>query len=549
VELSEALKWEARQDGMYLTVFPEHAGEVDLSSLKESFFNDDVMNFDLPRIEQVIREGRGRPEFVGPCFIRFDRQKKEHVTVFSSPKIVKIKIWSSIVKAGLEVSVKEVEFLLARENVIHGIDWAVVSRIVNNKIYDEEIIVAKATDPVDGQDAKIKELVQVDPDAKPLLNSDGSVDFRNLENIHQVEKGDIIAQRVPPTPGKSGVSVFGQPLLAKPGKDAFLPRGENTEISKDNLELVASCSGYLYREHGNICVGKLFVLPGDVSFKSGNIQYSGEVIVRGNVLSDFKVVADGNITIEGSVEGAEITSNEGSVIIKNGVFGRGKAIIKAKKDIQVHMVQDSTLICEGELKVSKYLMECRIKVNSLDASARNCIVSSSSIEAFEQVQIAQVGSKGARATSVLFLDRETEKVEDKFKELNVLFEKIQQSIASLETRLKTMKSIMKKMEVVSDRSRDELKKVLAEYAASQKKLEFVDKKRKALAVRAEKPLEMPGTLMVQFLMPSLDVKMYGVERSFRDEAKGVLVEWKDGQMSVRSGVNLAGIKGNDSAKS
>ena len=47
----------------------------------------------------------------------------------------------------------------------------------------------------------------------------------------------------------------------------------------------------------------------------GNIRFDGTVLVRGNILNGFKVEADGDVQVNGVVEGGYI-ENTGNVIVK-----------------------------------------------------------------------------------------------------------------------------------------------------------------------------------------------------------------------------------------
>jgi uncharacterized protein (DUF342 family) len=75
-------------------------------------------------------------------------------------------------------------------------------------------------------------------------------------------------------------------------------------------------NGFVYRLGNLICVSSIYIAEGGVNFKTGNIDYDGDVLVRGDVLPGFTVSADGNINIEGAVEAATITSRNGSIVVR-----------------------------------------------------------------------------------------------------------------------------------------------------------------------------------------------------------------------------------------
>ena len=93
-----------------------------------------------------------------------------------------------------------------------------------------------------------------------------------------------------------------------------LPRGKNTEISEDGTQLVASIAGSVDFTGNVFQVKPVLEVPGDVDFSTGNINFLGDVNIRGNVLSGFTVRAMGNVRVEGVVEaGSSVEAGQGHV--------------------------------------------------------------------------------------------------------------------------------------------------------------------------------------------------------------------------------------------
>ena len=79
-----------------------------------------------------------------------------------------------------------------------------------------------------------------------------------------------------------------------------------------------------------INVFPVYEVNGDVDYNTGNIDFVGTIVIRGNVRSGFKVKADGDIRIIGSVEGAELEA-AGSIEISAGIIGQNKGLLKQQK--------------------------------------------------------------------------------------------------------------------------------------------------------------------------------------------------------------------------
>lgn len=518
------LKWEAKGDGMYLTADDE-SNFTEIQDIEEEFLRDLIMNVDMQRVGQILVDKSGQPEFAGPHFIRFDQGKLNHLEIICTQEYAKLTVLSSIKNTGLVLSVRDLEFILKVKKVSHGVDWSFVDKIISSKLWGPTHIIAKYTPAVRGTDAKILELVEIDSDAKPLANGDGSVDFKVFENIQQIKEGAIICKRIAPTPGEPGKNIFGQEILATPGDDAILPRGKNTIISEDSLELRALNSGYLYREGLAISVGRLYVVRGNVSFKTGNIRYSGDVVIHGNVQANFEVIAEGDITIEGEVEAARVISTNGFVHIKRGVFGKGKAFISGAKGVRVNMAQHSEIISGGIVEFDLHLLDTKVKAEALIASGSNSLINNCDIVVYDRVACKKIGTPAGATTKIEFLNRKEEEARVKFDNLNTLHVKLQATLEDLENRLRSMKAILKRATEITQRSKDELKKLLIEYEGTKKKIALVEKKRQSLTLATSDLTNLPAQVLIQELQPKLEVVMYGKTVELFDGLKEIKIYW------------------------
>ncbi|MFI3122675.1 MAG: FapA family protein, partial [Methylococcales bacterium] len=66
-----------------------------------------------------------------------------------------------------------------------------------------DFLIAEGLEPVAGVDAKFLSLIPSSPARQPLINAEGSVDYRELGDILIVHKGDVLMQRIPPIEGEA----------------------------------------------------------------------------------------------------------------------------------------------------------------------------------------------------------------------------------------------------------------------------------------------------------------------------------------------------------
>ena len=421
-------------------------------------------------------------------------------------------IKANIALTGFVPQIKEeVTNKLAAQKVTHGIDWAMIDQMVANKIFDRGVIIAAGTPAKLSRDAVIKEKLKIDPDVKPVVGSDGKADYKNVDNIQQVTKGDVLAIKIPMQQGENGNDIYGKVLPAAPGKDVQFKVGTNTEVSADGLQLIAAMGGYAHHQGGAICVGVTYVHKGNVDFKSGNLHYQGDIHVQGNVTTGFTVEAQGHVLIEGNVDSGDIVSHNGNVTIKEGVFGHGKGRIIAKGDVHVLGAQDMHIYCEnGTLSVEKGLRNCMVFAHTVKADSSGCSVVGGEIRAYGDVIISVVGGEGAR-TIVRIVDKEAEAAKEKIKEVEKLKIEVGAKVGPIETRLKRMKAMAIKFGgVMSDRSKADLKAVLDQYAATKAREKELEAEKEVLMTLIKSAPKHQGKFVAaERIVWGVVLEMYG----------------------------------------
>jgi hypothetical protein len=98
---------------------------------------------------------------------------------------------------------------------------------------------------------------------------------------------------------------------------------------------------------------------GNVDINTGNIDFIGNVYVKGNVEEGFSIKAEGNVEIRGRVSAAEIESG-GEVIVHKGFVGKEKGIIKAQGNVKVKFVENGNIKSQKNIIISDAVMHSRL---------------------------------------------------------------------------------------------------------------------------------------------------------------------------------------------
>ncbi|MHB8620429.1 MAG: DUF342 domain-containing protein, partial [Chloroflexota bacterium] len=248
--------------------------------------------------------------------------------------------------------------LLGAAGVVHGVDRDGLDLAAGSAL-SRPFRVATGTEPEAGTPDRVEVLFgQGD---LSIQASDGRVDFREL-NLQAVTRvGEALARLVQGSPPRAGRTVTGRAI---PGPDLLQPRlgdvaGQNTAVSGDGAALLATVGGLPLLAGGKISVIEAYRIDGDVDFSTGNVDFDGNVIIRGSIRDGFKVKASGMVVVGETVEAAEIEAGS-SVQINGGVVGRKHCRIVAGGQVAAKFVHSAMLIAEGDVLVGSEITDSNV---------------------------------------------------------------------------------------------------------------------------------------------------------------------------------------------
>nr|WP_275983854.1 FapA family protein [Paenibacillus hamazuiensis] len=341
----------------------------------------------------------------------------------------------------VKVTADQLEDLLKASRVIHGIDYDKLQQIANDPkaFCFMQVVVAKGDPPIDGQNGYIKHLYDLENDnRKPLELEDGKVDFKEVSTINNVLKGQLIAQRIPATEGIQGRAVTGEVMFPKAGKEARFKIGKNVVVDNEQTNMYAAIDGIVTKtERDKVNVFPIYEVNGDVDYAIGNIDFVGNVVIRGSVLPGFKIKAGGDIRITGGVEAAELEAG-GSIEISAGILGQNKGLIKAGKNVKSSFIQDATVEAGDEIVVSQSIMHSHIRAgkNVICRGTKGLIVGGV-VQAGERVVSRTIGNSMSTATVIEVgvlpeLRNELQQLRLQLKALNENLEKTEKALSLLD---------------------------------------------------------------------------------------------------------------------
>lgn len=302
------------------------------------------------------------------------------------------------------LSREQLDEFLKSYQIVYGIDEAKLDAIVSDpkSFFLTKTLIASGLPPKPGEDGKIKLMFDVDNQSKrPAELEDGTVDYKEVTSIHNVRKGQLIAERLPASQGTAGRAVTGEPLFAKDGKEARFKLGKNVVTDPEQTALYAAIDGLVTKtDRDKINVFPIYEVNGDVDYNTGNIDFVGTVVIRGSVLPGFRIRAAGDIRVTGSVDGADLEA-EGSIEISAGILGHNKATIRAGKRVKSSFIQDATVEAGEEVFVTQSIMHSQIRAGRhVICKGTKGLIVGGLIQAGECVEARTIGNSMSTVTVI-----------------------------------------------------------------------------------------------------------------------------------------------------
>lgn len=373
-------------------------------------------------------------------------------------------------------NVNEVNEELKRLGVVFGVDVDLVEAWFTSED-NEELIVAKGKYPKNGRDGFVKFLVDVSakPQFVPAEEEKGKIiDYRSAMRVSLVQAEQKMAEVVPPSVGEPGTNVLGGSIAAAAGNSTRLGVGENVEMIGNDV--IAKSAGTPNFKDNTVSVRKLYEVA-EVSFESGNINFPGTVVIKGDVLDDFEIQAQEHVIIQGLVNGAKITAG-GYIQCLGGVFGKGKAELRANGFIEARFC-DSTILCsDGDITITKDLLHC--KTQSLGIVKCGGAIIGGEMLAFKGVEATDIGSEMGSKTLVGIRkhyrqEKAKEMVGELLEEANAVLERYKhwsqqaqlepKELEQLEKDIKTISAVIQKKKTM-DLQIDKFERLIGETKAS-----------------------------------------------------------------------------------
>lgn len=355
-------------------------------------------NFDLKSVNAAMQKHDSEQEvYIGP-WDGIEVSEMMDVNV-SLDKMQVICRFYPASQGGRILNARDIVESLAYRKIRYGIDQMAVFNFLQNKQYCVDYVFVRGLAPVHGRDASIEYFFNVNCNLQPKRNEDGSVNYKDLNTISHVQKGDLLARLTKEDPGTPGKNVFGEVVKPRSIKTLHLSFGKNIDINEERTEIFSQVNGHASLHDGKVFVSDVYEVPADVDNSTGNIEYEGSVLIHGNVKTGFEVHASGDIIVEGVVEGA-VLSSDNQIIVKHGIHGMYKCDLRAGTNLMAKYIESATVRAGGYVE-AEIILNSDVSVNgAVRARGRKGLINGGTVRAGDYVEADNLGSEMGTATAL-----------------------------------------------------------------------------------------------------------------------------------------------------
>lgn len=453
---------------------------------------------------------------------------------------IKIELTPDKMQAFLEIGVatedgiwpthEEVLKKIKEAEIKYGLKEMVVKRAVEEKIVNS-VLIAEGKPSVKGENASVKFFFQTDKiKLIPKEMENGRVNHRELSLIQNVKKGQVLVERKPPTPGIPGRNVKGEELKPSPGKDVVLTAGKNTLWDEKKERLVAAIDGEPLLVGKKVMVLNIHQVPGNVGYATGNIDFAGSVVIRGDIEHGFVVKAEGDVTVGGNVDGGSIYAG-GNVTVRGGVVGQDKTVIECRGNLYARYIDHACIDVNGEIKGRDAILHSRVNAGQkITLESRKGMVMGGVVRARDEINIQVLGSRMGTYTEVEVganpaLRKELIELEKKIFDMKKELDKVEKALVILNKMGFDLPPEREEMKARLTRTsfylKAELKKLTTRQVEINEEITSRQTERGRIKVR-------------QRIYPGVKVIIGKAVRIFKDEVHFAVLTYDEGEVAVQA---------------
>ncbi|MBF0572734.1 MAG: DUF342 domain-containing protein [Desulfamplus sp.] len=337
---------------------------------------------------------------------RFETEKRDYrnnepFEVIISKDELEARIWlvdnSEIQKDITQMTPEKLKEILATKyNIVYGlVDDVAIELFLRQAalkkdkltfIKENSFLIARGKPVKLGRNALIKYYFENENTRFGRELPSGKFDYRYRNEIPNINQGALLAEKITSIPSINGMTVKGVEIIAPTPIDVNIDCGDGVALTEDGLRAIAIADG----KPDITLSGKISVLPeklvkGNVDFRTGNVKFSGDIVVQGTILPGFSVTGC-NLTVN-DIDEADVDITN-TVSVKNNI---NASLVKTGVLLTAQTIKKSKIIAHGDVVVQKEIIDSTIITSGKVIVPRGRIIAST-IHAAKGIEAMNIGN-------------------------------------------------------------------------------------------------------------------------------------------------------------
>jgi uncharacterized protein (DUF342 family) len=359
-----------------------------------------------------------------------------------------------------------------------------------------------------GDQGKV-ETGNLDQDRSSSTNA-GQIDYRETHAWLIINKGQVIAKKRAAKTGEPGMTVKGEEIPFEKSEIKPLEPGKNVEVQEDIV--IAEADGKFTWNDSSFWIDTQIEIAGDIDYKTGNIRFPGDLILKGAIKDRFKIWVGGDIVSSTTIDAYEILA-KGSLRTPEGIIGRQKALIRVKGEIESKFIENCNIDCLSDLHIKNAILKSEIYTTGAVYLGDKGKVIGGELMAGSKLDTATLGNMAEMATPVQLGINYV--IQRKVRYARSKIEEFTSRLARDVSRNQTLNS--PKLEKRIQYLQSEIEKLNEEVDSLLEKIFFAEK---------------PVLIVRGSVFPNVHIRLRDAELTIRTEAKAQRFELSEDETSV-----------------
>lgn len=431
----------------------------------------------------------------------------------------KLRLWIVVIPPinnGDDITDETLRFRMDSMSIKYGIDNDAIEKIVSEKTYMKIIQIAVGKKVVHGKSGSVKNMFsKVRNHVNIKEDQNGNVNYKELNMIQSIHKGDVICEITLPTEGSDGMSVTGETIAAREGKYPIVPAGKNTEYNEDKTLLVAKIDGEVVFEDNKFNVRNLLTIDSNVDNSVGNIHFAGDVLIKGDVREGYSVKAEGDVRITGTVEGSTVIVG-GDLKIDRGMTGGNKGKIEVQGELKCRYLENCDVYAKEGIEADQIMYSTLSTDKNIVLKGKKGSVTGGRLIAGGTIEAHAIGTPANNTLKTEIVLGVVPRLIEKEKSLKNQIEEIQDKMLKM---TQDITYINKNIKQVNEDRKDLLKNLLFQYQLDQKQCKKMEAELESVMEKIRENTES-CSLKCEMVYPIMNLNvcgdMYTIDREIRE---------------------------------